>query len=114
MSAKLPEVGEFWEAFSSGYRHEVLFVENNSCLTKVASGVWCVNQASVIATDWKYLPWCKSFSDFEPPKPEMETVVFYEVVITGGTSGRYIDWVEHPQSRHVATGRTETRELPKR
>ncbi len=116
MAAKLPEVGEFWEWQNDKRRFRVVYVckdASHCCIEyeKDGLGVWGINTLAEIAT---YLPWCKSFDDVEPPKPETETVVFHEVVITGGISGRYIDWVEHPQSRYIPTGRTETRELPKR
>jgi len=96
---KLPEVGEFWEAYSSGYRHKVLFREGDSCLTKTSTGIWAVNQSKIIASDWTHLPWCKSFDDAEP-KPQTEEIEFREYII----SGKELRWLVSAPSDAIPTG----------
>ncbi len=116
MSEKLPEVGEFWRWKDASSRIHVVHVnaKRTFCCMEDSDGdlyTWPIEDVAQFAT---YLPWCKSFTDAEPPKPEMETVVFYEVVYVFSPY-RQLSWVDKVVGDDaIPTGRTETRELPKR
>ncbi len=116
MAAKLPEVGEFWEwTDRPDKRFRVVYVSRDKkccCVEYKDEGCSAWFLAAMIDRI-KYLPWCKSFTDVEPPKPEMETVVFHEVWIDIGPE-RVLHWTTKPADETRKTGRTETRELPKR
>ena len=112
MGAKLPEVGEFWLMHSLQSRVKIIGVSDkkNECCVQYPGGSLFVYQVESLTEKATYLPWCKSFTDIEPPKPEMETVLFHEVVTSGGE----MIFKRRMWTSDIPTGRTETRELPKR
>ncbi len=116
MSKRIPEVGEFWEWDGQNRRFRIVYVCQNArhcCIEYERDGLaaWKIESLHEMAT---YLPWCKYFGDVEPQKPEIETVVFHEVACKGSGLYKELRWVDKVQSFHTPTGRTETRELPKR